>query len=166
MRADFCLEESPATEESYGPPCLRSAPPDGFAGTLLDAPSPTTPPSPAEDKSRKWASLLFSFHGRVGRGFWWLTQAGQFVLLLALGTLGQATESVPHLRELVSIMAIFGLAALVVINLIVNVRRLHDIDASGWNLLRFCIPILGTIVGLVVLGFIGGTLVPNGYDRR
>jgi len=42
---------------------------------------------------------------------------------------------------------------LIIPNLAVTVRRLHDLGYSGWFILLVFIPCLGSIIGLVILVF-------------
>ena len=82
------------------------------------------------------------FDGRAGRPpFWWwflfgvLVAIGANILDAILGTWG----------------VINGLAALALLlpNISVSIRRLHDTDHSGWWILIGLIPIIGFIVLLV-----------------
>jgi uncharacterized membrane protein YhaH (DUF805 family) len=82
------------------------------------------------------------FEGRAGRpAFWWwflfgiLVAIGANILDAILGTWG----------------VINGLAALALLlpNISVSIRRLHDTDHSGWWILIGLIPIIGFIVLLV-----------------
>jgi uncharacterized membrane protein YhaH (DUF805 family) len=56
---------------------------------------------------------------------------------------------------------IYGLAILIP-SLAVSVRRLHDIDRSGWWILIALVPLIGTIV-LLVFALLEGTAGPNRY---
>src|SRR5215211_6659398 len=56
---------------------------------------------------------------------------------------------------------IYGLAILIP-SLAVTVRRLHDIDRSGWWILIALVPLIGTIV-LLVFALLEGTPGPNRY---
>ena len=44
----------------------------------------------------------------------------------------------------------------------VTIRRLHDINKSGWNLLWMLIPILGAVY-IIILNILKGTDVDNKY---
>lgn len=79
------------------------------------------------------------FSGRATRSEYWYWMAGSFLMVIGaiivdflLGTDGLAQ----------SIAAI----ALFLPGLSVSVRRLHDIDKSGWWLLLNIIPLIGTII--------------------
>jgi uncharacterized membrane protein YhaH (DUF805 family) len=137
-----------------------------------------------------WALLPFSryfdFSGRSSRAeYWYFTALMSFVsLLIVLGeqVLGQAVESV-----LAVVNALFGLGTFIP-SLAVAVRRLHDINHSGFALLKYFIgfavilvlmplalyfaPFLGFILGLaavaialkfLVLMVIEGDRGPNLY---
>jgi uncharacterized membrane protein YhaH (DUF805 family) len=56
---------------------------------------------------------------------------------------------------------IYGLAILIP-SLAVSVRRLHDIDRSGWWILIALVPLIGTIV-LLVFALLEGTPGNNRY---
>lgn len=92
-------------------------------------------------------NLLFSHHGRVGRGLWWFMQ-------VTLWLFGVITLWVYH--EFGFHDAVFGAIltlVLFVIRLKLNIKRLHDRGKSGWWLLLFESPITVLIVGFVGFGF-------------
>ena len=76
-----------------------------------------------------------NFRGRSSKSeFWW----GILFSLLA----GFALNLVPIVGSLAGL-------ALIIPNLAIAIRRMHDIGKSGWNLLLFLIPFAGPIVILV-----------------
>jgi uncharacterized membrane protein YhaH (DUF805 family) len=97
-----------------------------------------------------WALLPFSryfdFSGRSSRAeYWYFTAFIWFVslvILLAKMLLGEAVESV-----LAVVDGLFGLATFIP-SLAVAVRRLHDVNRSGFVLLKY---IVGVIVVLVLM---------------
>jgi uncharacterized membrane protein YhaH (DUF805 family) len=111
-----------------------------------------------------WALLPFSryfdFSGRSSRAeYWYFTALIWFVslvILLAKVMLGQAAESV-----LTVVNALFGLGTFIP-SLAVAVRRLHDINRSGFVVLKYCIGVAAVLVLMPVgmfLGSFGGGLV-------
>lgn len=77
-----------------------------------------------------------SFSGRAARSeYWW------FVLFTLI-----ASTVLGFISEIVS--AIFSLAVLLP-SIAVGVRRLHDVDKSGWFLLLWFIPVIGWIILIV-----------------
>lgn len=84
------------------------------------------------------------FQGRSRRSeFWWFILF-YFLLILVLNfVIGGISET------LGSILTFVVWAALLVPNIAVGVRRLHDIDRTGWWLLVGLIPVIGTVILLV-----------------
>ncbi|MBW9112223.1 DUF805 domain-containing protein [Rhizobium cauense] len=95
------------------------------------------------------------FSGRAGRPeFWWFALFNVIASLI-LAFLDKALFGYEILG------AIYGLVVLLP-GLGVAVRRLHDIDRSGWWLLVGLIPLVGWIV-LLVWYLTRGTAGPNQY---
>jgi uncharacterized membrane protein YhaH (DUF805 family) len=66
---------------------------------------------------------------------------------------------------LVPLGAVAALAALVIIpNIAVQVRRLHDSDRSGWWLLLHLVPFIGSFV-LLIFFLLDGSVGPNRYGQ-
>lgn len=80
----------------------------------------------------------FCFEGRAGRAEFW-----QFILVMVV--VNAILGIIPRIGSILSI--IWGLA-LILPNLGVTARRLHDRGKSGWLILLSLIPIIG---GLIVL---------------
>lgn len=112
------------------------------------------------DAVQRVLSKYVAFSGRAPRSeYWWWTLAVMlfyvvitFIAAAAAGASGDAGAA----------DAILGLAALALFlpSLGVTVRRLHDVDKSGWWILISLIPIVGPIVLLVFLAT-EGTVQPN-----
>lgn len=97
-----------------------------------------------------------TFSDRASRSeYWWFTL---FAVLVSLGT--QFLDlflGYPVLNLITSL-------ALLLPSTTVSVRRLHDIDRSGWWLLLALIPVIGWIV-LLVWFCSGGTMGPNRFGN-
>jgi len=81
----------------------------------------------------------FDFEGRARRQqFWWFVLV-YFIIAIVLGVI----QTILHVGNLLT-----GLLALALLlpNLGLAARRLHDIDRSGWWLLIGLIPIVGWIL--------------------
>jgi uncharacterized membrane protein YhaH (DUF805 family) len=104
-----------------------------------------------------WAFLpfkrFFDFSGRSPRAeYWYFTALMWFVSLLILLmqlALGRAVEGV-----LTVVNGLFGLATLFP-SMAVAVRRLHDINRSGFVLLKYIIAVAAILVLLPVAAFFG-----------
>jgi uncharacterized membrane protein YhaH (DUF805 family) len=83
-----------------------------------------------------------NFSGRAIRSEYW------FWTLLFVPIGGRVAGSIDGLTGLHAVGPIFGFATLLP-SLAVTVRRLHDIDYSGWWILIGLIPLVGAIVLIV-----------------
>lgn len=120
---------------------------------------------------RKYAD----FQGRASRSEFWLW----FLFLLAVGLVFYIIEALtggmPHMDPVTFRMVmptglamgtyglqwLWGLAMLIP-NLAVSVRRLHDTNRSGWWLLIMLIPLIGAVV-LLIFYVMDGTPGPNRF---
>ncbi|WP_323772202.1 DUF805 domain-containing protein [Antarctobacter sp.] len=83
-------------------------------------------------------SNYINFEGRSNRGELWWAALALFLISLALGL-------VDAMLGMQLFGAIFSLATLVP-GIAIGVRRLHDIDKSGWWYLIILVPIVGALV--------------------
>lgn len=99
----------------------------------------------------------FKISGRASRSeYWWF-----YLGLLLIGFVGQVL--VGFLTVLSPIFGLLGAVIVGIVMLLLNisalccsVRRLHDRDKSGWNLLWMLLPLLGVLY-LLVLWMLPGT---------
>jgi uncharacterized membrane protein YhaH (DUF805 family) len=98
------------------------------------------------------------FNGRSRRKEYWM-------FLLFNMIIGYALQFVDHfITKDQPIGYLYGIYALAVIlpSLAVAIRRLHDVDKSGWYYLLVLLPVIGWI-WLIVLFATDGTRGPNQY---
>ena len=115
----------------------------------------------------------FDFSGRSRRREYWLFQLFVLIVTMTLdfglgGTYSQITHNgfsaASHASPLATgLSGLFGLVNFIP-SLAVLVRRLHDIDRSGWWMLIALIPLLGWIVLFVFL-CLDGTFGSNRYGE-
>lgn len=114
-----------------------------------------------------WSAFLFSFKGRVSRTAFWLVFLAGLVVggVLQFAALGSAMFGEFDPANPPSIPVWYWLAQipLIWIGLANYCKRWHDQDKSGWFSLLLLIPILGWLIWLVMLGFIGGSPGPNRF---
>jgi uncharacterized membrane protein YhaH (DUF805 family) len=79
------------------------------------------------------------FEGRAGRAEYWWWQL--FMVLVAV-LLGGVTYGLDPLAQPVGLVGLL----LFLPSLAVAVRRLHDIDRSGWYILVALLPVIGTLI--------------------
>ena len=107
----------------------------------------------------------FDFQGRSNRSEYWL-----FALFWAVLSIPYCyvvfSDPMGYMADPVSmtIVGLYMLAALAsfIPSLAVSVRRLHDTDRTGWLLLLWLIPLLGSLI-LLVFFVLPGTRGPNKY---
>jgi len=102
-------------------------------------------------------NLYLSSKGRVGRWSWWIASIAIFTASLLAS--GIASNESAFLRIIGWILMIVFAAA----QINVSVKRLHDLDKSGWYYLIAIIPIGGWLVIIIWLGFVKGTTGTNKY---
>ncbi|AOJ31461.1 DUF805 domain-containing protein [Burkholderia metallica] len=110
----------------------------------------------------KW--LLFSFEGRIGRLPWWIYVLVSTVLsaVIDAGSRG-STQDDPSLPAMLALIVVAVVAAWS--SIAVGVKRLHDIDKSGWWMLLMFVPIVGALALFVMNGFIAGTPHANRFGE-
>jgi uncharacterized membrane protein YhaH (DUF805 family) len=99
------------------------------------------------------ANLLFSINGRISRGPFWLVYLLLFAATAALVLFIETRASNNP------VLVLIVLALHVWIAICVTVKRLHDIDASGW----LSIPIVLIPIAVILVGSFPGTVGSNRY---
>lgn len=101
-----------------------------------------------------WFLLAFrnyaTFSGRSRRKEYWFYLLIYFLIFVALSFFDGAAGLFDFEAGIGLMSGIFSVAALLP-SLAVTVRRLHDIDRSGWWILISLIPLLGVLVLMVML---------------
>lgn len=99
------------------------------------------------------ANLLFSIHGRISRGRFWLVYLVLLPVSLALILFIEAAVNAN------SILMLMALVLYAWITVCITVKRLHDMDATGWlSILVVLIPI-----AMILVGSFPGTVGPNQF---
>ena len=103
-----------------------------------------------------------NFSGRSTRAdYWWVVLASVifgFCLGLVCGILRIDTKAMAGLEGLIGL-------ALIIPSLALSVRRLHDINKSGWFLLLALIPFVGGII-ILVFTLLDSVNEGNNYGPR
>ena len=108
-----------------------------------------------------WIYVSFSFRWRINRAYWWLHFLFFFPFLYLAGAyLYYEEDTITTIFDV--IVLLFGLI-LYYTYLPAQVKRLHDTNRSGWNVLWGIIPIIGSLYLLICCGFLKGTEGDNKY---
>jgi|GEM_PF-1455325 len=108
---------------------------------------------------------FFSFNGRSGRleyFFHGITGFVALVLVIIVLPDTSADGAVPGLESLLFLLFPMILIAAVISELAITVRRLHDLNESGWNIFMGMIPIYNIYQGIKLL-FFEGSSGPNQF---
>jgi uncharacterized membrane protein YhaH (DUF805 family) len=105
-----------------------------------------------------------NFYGRARRSEYWFWQLFIVLIVLAFVLVGVAIDKSAGESFIVIPFAIAGIFYLGIVlpSLAVTVRRLHDINCSGWFILLSFIPYIGGLI-VFVMTVIPGTKGANNY---
>ncbi len=124
------------------------------------------------DAVRMFFRRYTDFQGRSRRSEYWWVQLFHIIIYFAFsilagifGMIGASAEQPGPLFWLFfGILMLYGIAVIIP-GLALTVRRLHDVNITGWLLIGAIIPLINILVGLAifVICFIPGTVGPNKY---
>ena len=101
------------------------------------------------------------FHGRSRRAEYWYFVLFNLIVAIVLAGIDSLLGTFSSAQNIGLLSGIYSLAVLIP-TLAVTIRRLHDIDRSGWWILINLVPLIGTIV-LLVFALMDGTPGDNRY---
>jgi uncharacterized membrane protein YhaH (DUF805 family) len=106
------------------------------------------------------------FSGRSPRAeYWWFLLlewlAMMVFIVLVVTAVGDSKETNPYFDAFI-VPFVLAFIVLIVPNIAVQIRRLHDQDRSGWFILLFAIPYIGGLIGFIFM-CIPGTPGPNRF---
>jgi uncharacterized membrane protein YhaH (DUF805 family) len=101
------------------------------------------------------------FSGRARRAAFWYFVLFNIIVTIVLALIDTLLGTTTGVSSFGILSGIYGLAVLIP-TLALWVRRLHDIDRTGWWVLINLIPLIGTIV-LLVFALTPGTPGSNRY---
>ena len=112
-------------------------------------------------------SSMFSPGGRAGRlrylgysiGFTFLASFSMGLLSLIIAAIGERSNSA---LALISVIPLLVYIAILMVTIIFMIKRLHDLNWSGWISLLSAIPLVNLLLGLILI-FAPGNSGPNKY---
>ena len=117
-----------------------------------------------------WKKVVFknyaNFTGRARRAEYWYYVLGNALLIIPFYILGFVGMSSDYVGFSSFGFAVYGLVLLgtIIPSLAVTVRRLHDLNKSGWYYFIGFIPLIGGII-LLVWFFTDGNRFTNNYGN-
>jgi uncharacterized membrane protein YhaH (DUF805 family) len=103
---------------------------------------------------------FFTTNGRFPRSKYWTF----FIVFYVLGAIVGGISEKIH-SDVVRVVIGLMFFPLMIVGIIVQVKRWHDRDKSGWWVLINFVPCIGWIWALVECGFLKGTTGPNQYGE-
>lgn len=113
----------------------------------------------------KVLNQYFDFSGRSRRTEYWMYLLFNFIFALIAAILDNMLNMTFAPEIPYGFIYLFYVLAVFIPGLAVSVRRLHDLDKSGWWLLLSLIPIIGA-VWLIILHATEGTPGNNRYGAN
>ena len=108
-----------------------------------------------------WKQFLFSWKGRITRSGWWYFQIVGIILEIIVWVFMASTaDAVPYVGVIIFVLYHI---VMIYIGISINIKRLHDTNRSGWNLLWGLIPCIGSIYIFIICGFVAGDKHQNEY---
>jgi uncharacterized membrane protein YhaH (DUF805 family) len=108
----------------------------------------------------KLQHIYFSFTGRLSlKNYWLYWFIPLAIALIALEYFNIEGPKYTWLWRTTNLLIIWPALA-------TTIKRLHDINKSGWWTLIHLIPIIGSLLLTVVLSFVPGTKGKNQYDKH
>lgn len=105
------------------------------------------------------------FSGRARRKEFWFFALFNIIVSILLSIIdGILGLSVGGAEAGMGILSLVYALGVIIPSIAVTVRRLHDIDKSGWWFLIVFIPIIGPIV-LLIFNILAGTPGPNRFGE-
>ena len=109
---------------------------------------------------RHLVRVLFSYKGRINRKTYWLCFFGSFGILFLCGI---PRIVFPEQYTPFTSLLILLIYPLIYSQIPIHVKRLHDINLSGWWVLIFMIPFIGILLSFIICGCTPGTKGINRY---
>ena len=105
----------------------------------------------------------FSYQGRAGRTEFWCFYLFNMVVCCGLLTFAGILRSISEMLGTLG-FAVYGLYCLAILipSIMLFIRRLHDIDKSGWFALLGFIPVFGLFI-VLIFALIEGTKGANRF---
>lgn len=108
--------------------------------------------------------FYFSAKGRANRKQLWLwLMLPVFAMYIVLVILDAALGTQFHPRGGLGLFSLIGPLIILFPLIVVQIKRFHDRDKSGWWVLIALVPLIGPLWLLIELGFLEGTPGPNRF---
>lgn len=108
---------------------------------------------------KKFWKNAFNFKGRSTRADFWYVMLANFIIGFVLGFV----DGLLGITVMTTIATIYSFVCIIP-SLALEVRRMHDVNKSGWYLLMSFIPLVGWI--FVLVAYCTASVEPNKYGQN
>ena len=112
---------------------------------------------------KKFWKNYTKFDGCSSRADYWWTLLANIIVAAILGFVFGLVSSATGIKAITFIPYLYTIA-IIIPDIALSIRRLHDINKSGWFYLIGFIPVVGTIILLIF--FLTDRVEPNNYGER
>lgn len=110
--------------------------------------------------------FLFSFKGRINRFQYWMYAIAVIFFYILVYTLYVVVGEDPEDPNSVLVFLLVSPGLITIYtDIVIVIKRLHDTDRSGLNILWGLVPCVGSLYLLVVCGFFRGIPYRNRYGE-
>jgi uncharacterized membrane protein YhaH (DUF805 family) len=110
-----------------------------------------------------WKQFYLSPQGRVGRQDWWLKYVLAFIVVSVVASVLDASLGLVDPETGYGPISIIAVLVMLYPAIVVNIKRFHDRNKSGWWVLIVLIPFVGALWLLIECGFLRGTAGQNRF---
>lgn len=104
---------------------------------------------------KNWKAIYWTRKGRLNRKQYFYCTIGLFVLQLGIKACLEILAAVVPFETLINVVNAVIMLFLLWMQVCTTVRRFHDYDLSGWNVLWFLVPFIQVMVGLKLTAMSG-----------
>lgn len=108
---------------------------------------------------KKFWKNAFNFKDRTNRADFWYVILANFIIGFVLGFI----DGFMGITVMTTIANIYSVVCIIP-SFAIEVRRLHDVNKSGWYLLMALIPLVGWI--FVLVAYCKASVEPNKYGQK
>ena len=101
------------------------------------------------EATKKMFSNYANFKDRTSRRDFWLAILGYFLLSFCVGIIAGILSGITGNENMTKICTTIWEIATIIPSISMEVRRLHDVNKSGWWLFISAVPVVGQILLLV-----------------
>jgi uncharacterized membrane protein YhaH (DUF805 family) len=109
------------------------------------------------------SQFYLSPKGRIGRADWWLKYFLVLIVIIVVAGVLDSALGFTESEDRIGVISVIAWLVMIYPAIVVNIKRFHDRNPSGWWVLIALIPLVGALWTLIECGFLRGTVGDNRY---